>query len=399
MVLILLITLYVFLLNYFNKSNSLYNLQDNEFIMTVKDFSFAGNKLRLELQGKEDLIADYYIDNYDEYIYLKNNIQYGQVLALVGSLSIPSGNTTPNGFNYQKYLVKKNIYYILKVKELNIRNNSNKFIYWIKNKINKRINNVDYKGYIRSFIFGDKSELKDETYKNYQKLGIAHIFAISGMHIGLLSGLLLLILKKKSKFFKYLIVDLFLLFYFFIVSFSFSVLRCLIFFLINSINKLLNLDLKNWQITIVVISIICLIDYKAIYDIGFLFSIFTVSGIMIANDFIKAVSKIASLFKLSFVALIFSLPITLSNYYEFNLLSIIYNMVFVPFVSIVIYPFSLLTFVFPFLIPIFKFMIDFMESISLFLTQFNTCIYLDFNIIEVVIWYLMAFITFRFEKY
>ena len=59
-------------------------------------------------------------------------------------------------------------------------------------------------GFIKATILGMRGELDKDTYKLYQRSGIAHILAISGLHVSLLGiGLLQASQKKylQRKFF------------------------------------------------------------------------------------------------------------------------------------------------------------------------------------------------------
>ena len=61
----------------------------------------------------------------------------------------------------------------------------------IKNKINniyEKITDNETKGFLNAVILGDKSEIDDEMYELYRNNGIAHILAISGLHITFLAS-------------------------------------------------------------------------------------------------------------------------------------------------------------------------------------------------------------------
>ena len=113
----------------------------------------------------------------------------------------------------------------------------------------------------------------------------------------------------------------------FIVGFNASIKRCVLFFIFNGLNKIFKLEIESIKVLLLVAFSLILYEYKIIYDIGFLYSFITVFGIMLCNKFINHENKLVSSFRLSLVAFIFSLPISLSNFYEVNLLSIIYNMI------------------------------------------------------------------------
>ena len=371
----------------------------NTFELIVNDYEFDGNKLSLELKGKEKLIANYYVNDYDELINLKDMIKYGIKVRVEGELKEPSKNTVPYAFNYQKYLNNKNIYYILNIKKIEKIKDENLF-YRIKNIINERINKIDNTGYLEAFILGNKDMIDSNTYNNYQKIGITHLFALSGMHIGLLSGLLLKGLKKFKESKKYLIIFIILLLYGLMVGLPYSIFRCIIFLGINYLCKIFKINISSFKKLLLTIIVICLIDSKAIYDVGFIYSVCTVGGIILCESYLKSDNKLIGLFKLSLVAFLFSLPISLSNFYEINLLSIIFNMFYVPLVSLIIYPLSLLSFIIPLVYPLFKLFIKILEVSSSLLVNikiFRIC--LSFNIGEVLLYYLGLIIGFKLSKY
>ena len=71
-----------------------------------------------------------------------------------------------------------------------------------------------------------------------------------------------------------------------------------------------------------------------------------------------------NMFLTSFIAFLFSLPITLYYNYEVNLMQIINNVIIVPLVSVIIYPLTILTFVFRFLEPVLNMFIGILKFIS-----------------------------------
>ena len=363
--------------------------------MIVDNFNIDGNKLSLTLKGRENLVGSYYIDTYDELLYLKDNIKYGVSINVEGSLKIPSNNTIPNTFNYKKYLSNKDIYYSFDISKIEILDNDISFIYKLKNLINDRITKIDDTGYMKAFILGDKNNIDSDIYNSFQKIGITHLFALSGMHVGLLSGIILKLFKKFNDKSKYLIISIILIIYGFIVGYPSSIKRCILFFIFNTVNKLFKLEISSFKVLLLVVVSLILYNYKIIYDVGFIYSVCTVMGIILCNGFINHDNKLISSFRLSLVAFIFSLPISLCNFYEINILSIIYNIVFVPFVSIIVYPLSLLSFIIPSIYFVFEFFIKILEVSSTFLSNirfFN--IYMNFNMFEVILFYLFTLLVF-----
>ena len=346
------------------------------------------------------LVGTLYLDNLEEKENILDDLLYGAYVLVEGELIKPYNNTIPNNFNYKSYLSNKMIYYQLKIDNIKVIKESNNIIYKLKNKINKRILKIDKTGYLKAFILGDNSLIDDMVYESYQSIGITHLFALSGMHVSLLSGIILKGLKKVNNKLKYLIVIIVLISYGFIVGYPASIKRAITFFIIAGINKIFNFKLSTLKILFITVFILIFLNYKIIYDIGFLYSVITVFGIFWGSNFIKSENIIYSSFKLSLVAFLFSLPITLACFYEINILSIIYNMFYIPFVSVILYPFCLLTFILPFLEKILVLLIKVMENISLFLNNIDFFkLYLDFNIGEILLFYILLLVILRYNKF
>ena len=113
-----------------------------------------------------------------------------------------------------------------------------------------------------------------------------------------------------------------------------------------------------------------------IFQVGFQFSYMISLSLLLFN---KKINKIKNKFLrnlyLSFVCFIVSFPICIYYYYQVNILSILFNLIVIPIVSIIIFPLSILTFVFPFLYNIFEYSIIILEYINSCFTN------LDFGII------------------
>ena len=215
----------------------------------LENYTIDGNKLSFILKNKYSLKCTYYIKDENELKVLKN-LNLGIKLRVEGNIDNPKSNTIPNTFNYKKYLKSKNIYKVMSVENYKVINYKTNIIYKIKNKIIKKVDKYKSKRYISAFILGDKKYLDDEVKNHYQELGVSHIFAISGMHVSLITGILFFILKKIKDNLKYFIVISFLIIYVFLTGLQASVLRSVSFFIVNNLNKKysFDLDIKNTSV-------------------------------------------------------------------------------------------------------------------------------------------------------
>lgn len=355
---------------FFKNDNSKFS-NEEEITGLIKSKKVTNNKITLELKSKENIILNYYVDTYDELNKLNDVLYEGVTITAHGTLNQPSDNTIPNTFNYKKYLKSKKIYYTFNADTLEVVGQNSNIYYQFKHWLSKRIENIDDTGYIKAFVLGSKNEIDEDIFKTYQNNGITHLFAISGMHISLFSSILLFLLKKihlKDNQ-AYKIVLLFLLGYTFLVSFTASVVRAFTLYLLLYLNKRLKLGVTTTRIFIYAIVLILLLNPFFILDIGFLYSSLTSFGLILFSDYLKTSNKVLALLRVSLIALLFSLPITINNFYEYNFLSILANILIVPLVSTIIYPLSLITLIFPFFHPILKFFLMILETISTILSN------------------------------
>ena len=102
-----------------------------------------------------------------------------------------------------------------------------------------------------------------------------------------------------------------------------------------------------------------------IYNIGFQFS-YTVTFFLIMfnkiiNNFNNYISKVLIT---SFISFMSSIPIMINNYCSINIITILNNVIFVPIVSIIIFPFSLIVLIIPKIDFIYSVLINVLEIIS-----------------------------------
>ena len=371
--------------------NSNYNIKQNELIGTIIDIHYKEDQYKILVKAKEKVIINYYSKK-------EIKLQLGDKIKVIGEFTIPESNKTKYLFNYKKYLNRKNIFYILKANSIKKISNNKNIYYHIKNII---INNIGNDPYLNTFLIGDKTFINDNVLRSYQENGISHLFALSGMHIALLVGLLSKILKKlkliEEDIFKY--TTIVLLLYLFIVGLSPSLLRGVLFYILFSLNRIYYFYIKKKNLLIFIISISLLINPNFIFDIGFQYSFLISISLIIMSKQLVSNNYLFSLLKVSLLSFFVSIPITLFNYYQLNVLSILYNLFFVPLVSIIIFPLSLIVFIFKPLRPIYNLFIIILENVSLLLSKIRIgkLIFKRLPLI-VYLFYFFIIILFLFRK-
>jgi competence protein ComEC len=378
----LLIFSLIYMLIFINFINikSKYNENDSSLQVKIIDYKKSDDKLVIYAKGKEKILINYCDDI---------NISYGDYIYVKGKLIKPKDNTNFNLFNYKKYLLSNNIKYTVKASNIKILKRNKNIFYKLKNYIFFKIKSLDKsKKYILTFIFADKSYIDKEMYDNYQNLGISHLFAVSGMHISLVTFILLKLLEGKNEVIKYLITFIFLMFYLFLTNYTISMVRACFQFILIFINKLFKLNIDNSNIVIFLFSVLIILNPYIIYNIGFLFS-FSISFTLIKfKDMITGDFMIKNI-KTSLLSFFVSMPILINNFFKVDFLSIILNIIYIPFVSYILFPLCLITVLFPFFDSFTYFVINFFETITKIFSSINLLTFsiTKMNIILVIIYY------------
>ena len=344
------LVIYVFMATIVIQYESIYRGNETSITGSIMSYSINGNKLKMNIKDKEEVIATYYIKTEEELVYLKENIGIGKTITVNGTLNEPINNTIPNTFNYKKYLYNNKIYYLFDAHSYNIQNDNN-LLDRAKDYLIKRAYNSKNSEYLLVLVLGDKALISSDEYNTYQNNGTSHLLAVSGSHITVILLVLSFFLKKIKEVPKLIIISLILLFFAFVTNNASAVNRAIYFFIINRINKLGNLKLSNIQVLFITAFILLLLDPFTIYDLGFIYSFCISLGIMYYSDKLNGNLLIATL-KVSIIAFLFSLPISSYINYEVNLSSILINLIFVPWISYIVFPISIITFIFPIFNPI-----------------------------------------------
>ena len=375
----------------FYPQKSVYDKSETKFKGIVYKKKINNDKTAFYIKGKEKIVINYYQE-------LLEDINLGDEISVSGKIKVPSNNTVPNQFNYKRYLLNNNIFYTVTAKSVTKTANNTNVIYYLKGKINERIDKITYANeYLKIFILGDTSSLDEETSKSYQQNGVSHLFSISGMHISLFAAIILYVMKRISynNYYNYSIVISFLIFYSLLIGSSPSVIRSLTMYILFAINKLFNLKIKNLDIMCFVLTIMLIINPYYLYNISFQYSYLISFSLVLFSYKLKSIkNKIMKSLYTSFISFLVSFPICIYNFYQVNVFSIILNIFLIPFVSIIIFPLSLVCFIIPKLSVILNIFTSILQFISLTIYKYKIgqIVFSKPSIIIVLIYYILIYL-------
>lgn len=360
---ILLFITCIFLLININKKIDVPILTNNSYELIINDYKINDKTITIYF---DNIIGKYYVDNNEKVKEFKDNYSFGDKIYIEGEISVPNNNTIPNNFNYKDYLYHKYIYYIIKIDKIKMISKNDNIFLNIKNSIYKRIDTIKYNDYLYAFILGKSYYIDSEVLNNYKINGITHLFALSGLHVSMFSSIILFILKKikLNEKLSYFITSLFLIFFAFIASFTPSIIRSVLFFILSSINNVYYLYIKPKYLLYIVFSILIFINPFYIYDTGFILSFCISFFILLFNEKNKINNNLLSILVISILSTLSSLPIIINMSYEINILGFINNLFFIPYVTYIVFPLSIIVVFISKLSFILNFLIIIMEYVS-----------------------------------
>ncbi|WDT69160.1 ComEC family competence protein [Cloacibacterium sp. TD35] len=262
------------------------------------------------------------------------------------------------GFDYQKYLARKHIYYQGYASDsYQIADKGNLTLSEkIKQKRLEVLRNIDQaklsekaRAFTKGIILADRTEMDQETVEDFSKSGLVHILAISGSHMAIIFWLILFILKPlftaRFRNFPIVISLIFICLFAIFIDYGSSVMRSCI--MITAYYLYVLLQRKPDLLHAMAISgfAILIFDTNQLFDVGFQLSFIAVLGIFWLNEPIlkylpKPKNSVQNFFvnvvSISIAAQIVTIPLVIYYFHQYSLISVIANLVVIPFSEMII---------------------------------------------------------------
>lgn len=187
-----------------------------------------------------------------------------------------------------------------------------------------------------AMLLGEKSGLEEESKSLYQRNGISHVLAISGLHLSLLGMGVFGILKRIVPLPKIaaFLTAIFMIFYCNFSGNSISAIRATIMFVLSLLAIILNRSYDS--LTALAISSVFLLFFNpySLQNSGFLLSFLAVIGVTYAapilKQFLGVKGKLSSSLVVSISASITTIPVLLCSYGTYPWYSILLNLFILP---------------------------------------------------------------------
>ncbi|MCG9878976.1 MAG: ComEC family competence protein, partial [Bacteroidia bacterium] len=288
-------------------------------------------------------------------------LNYGNQFLIKSGIQEIVSNRNPGGFDYQKYMSDKGIFYQCFLTKSNAqlysRNHGNKILsktYTIQDFIHisleKYVIGKNEIAIAEALLYGYDKDIDDETTEAYSKTGTLHVLAVSGMHVGLifmiLSWLLSPIAKlPKGKLWVAILQFVGIWLYALLCGLSPSILRACVMFSFVIIGKQLSKSSNPFNSLSAAGFLLLCIQPLMIYNVGFQLSFAAVAGILgfypylnllvqFKNTFVNEIWKIIAI---SMAAQTLTLPISFYYFHQFPSYFLPANLLIIPLSTIIIY--------------------------------------------------------------
>lgn len=280
----------------------------------------------------------------------KADLNLGDLIAFQGVLKEPMQNTNPKLYNYKLNLLSEKIYATMTVKDYQIRTikNENKFKYRIKDTFVKDVEtlfnrylNEENSQLMTSILLGKSSYLDEDNLLLYRDLGLAHIMAVSGLHIGIISGFLIFLFSRLGiKRRLNITLSLAIIWtYGFLIGYPPSIMRASIMFSLLFYSTIIHEPYDSINTLSIACFILLLINPYFLFNIGFQLSFVAAFSIVFFTPYIKEMfypykGKVTNTIAALLAVNLGLLPIQAYYFNRIGLFSILANLILLPLFSI-----------------------------------------------------------------
>lgn len=219
---------------------------------------------------------------------------------------------------------------------------------YISGYLRRAVSKNNY-GVVLAMLTGDTAFTSAEVLNAFRLSGIAHVFAVSGLHIGLFSSLFSLLAKlfKLNGAKKCALVLLPTLFYAGVCGFSSSSLRAFTMLAVIMLGELFGFKHDRLSALALAAVILCAINPFCIFGVGWLLSFAAVCGIILLSPPLKrgaaAIGKAGESLAITLAAQLGTLPILTDMCGYISIISTFVNLILLPLLSLLYQVFAVIT--------------------------------------------------------
>ena len=341
--------------------NHIYDLKENTVIVQGKIYKIENTAF-----GTNIYLKVVEVENGEKSVSVKRifvntekipNVKIGNIIKVMGKLRQFEEAANKGNFDSRKYYLSLGFYGKIEAGTIEVINSDysgiRQGLYELRMEIIERLEKLcsdnkgifsiinNKNGIIGAIILGDKTDLDSDIKELYSVSGIAHILAISGLHISFIGMAIYRLLRRRFRFLFSAAVSIPVVLSFGIMSgFGISTMRAIIMFILKIIGEVLGR--KYDAITAISLAGLVLLVQNpfVVCNSGFQMSFGAIIAIVlilpIVEEILNTDNKIIKVLSANFTISLVMNPILAWNYYELPTFSFLLNIVVVPLMSVVI---------------------------------------------------------------
>lgn len=214
----------------------------------------------------------------------------GSTFEMTGKLSVPDGKRNPGGFDYRNYLLARGIRLTASASEIGeicltgesptIYTRLRAFRMHLARRLYEVLDEREA-SLAGALLLGERVDSALQT--DFQEAGLSHLLALSGLHVGLISAMLLFLTRPLPERAGWTLVAVFLGIWLLLTGLSPSVFRAVMMFWIAG---LASCERKTYDLVTTLLflaSLFLIVSPALLFDGGFLLSFGAVAGIAVFN--------------------------------------------------------------------------------------------------------------------
>ena len=279
-----------------------------------------------------------------------DDVPIGKILVLEGSVYVFHQARNEGNFDEKSFYQSQKIDF--KLKKVTVKQQYGKadafreILYQLKQRLKYVYNvcmNQENSGVITMMTLGDKSFMDAEIKELYQKVGISHVLAISGLHISVIGMSLYKLLRRifGSFVLSGILAGGFMFAYGCMTGFRPSSTRAIVMFFMMLLAQMIGRTYDS--LSALSLSAVCLLweNPFLLGYAGFLFSYMAVLGVIVVGNIVTKVfeekHKIRDVIYSSFSIQLMTVPLTAHFYYEVPVYGMLVNFLVLPLMSALLF--------------------------------------------------------------
>ncbi|NLZ38478.1 MAG: DNA internalization-related competence protein ComEC/Rec2 [Firmicutes bacterium] len=279
----------------------------------------------------------------------------GRNLSLWGRLRAPVGRRNPGGFDYAGYLTAANIGAVLAVNGRDVLIlpgfGGSPFL-CLMAKVRGKAQQIFMHhlpaaegGLAAGILLGEKDSLREETLAAYQRLGLAHVLAVSGLHVGFIASFATFLFQRlcgtRRSFFALFFSGFFVFCYVFLTGANPPVWRAALSWFITLAARKGGRESSGLQLLSIVALLMLIYRPLWLFSLSFQLSFAATIGILLLaarleGYFSRLPKSLAASLAVTLAAMAGVLPLQLQHFGYLSVYTLPLNLLCIPLVGIVV---------------------------------------------------------------